>query len=99
MLLEGVTLDEFAGEGGEKNPSPKAKNNPGEKRKREMDKEDEEKEEKQEKRVRRGGARWQRGVRHVENVSVTTTMQFSSYTTVIFTFIFNTDFKQEHNHS
>ena len=35
-----------------------------------MDKEDEEeKEEKQEKRVRRGGARWQRGVRHVENVS------------------------------
>ena len=30
---------------------------------------------------------------------VTTTMQFSSYTTVIFTFIFNTDFKQEHNHS
>ena len=102
MLLEGVTLDEFAGEGGEKKPSPKAKNNPGEKRKREVDKEDEEEKEKEkqkEKRVRRGGARWQRGGRHVENVSVTTTMQFSSYTTVIFTFIFNTDFKQEHNHS
>ena len=100
MLLEGVTLDEFAGEGDEKKPSPKAKNNPGEKRKREVDKEDEEEKEKEkqkEKRVRRGGARWQRRGRRGE--CVTTTMQFSSYTTVIFTFIFNTDFKQEHNHS
>ena len=102
MLLEGVTLDEFAGEGGEKTPSPKAKK-PGEKRKREGDKEDKEeekeKEKGKEKRVRRGGVRWQRGGRHVENVSVTTTMQFSGYTTIIFTFIFNTDFKQEHNNS
>ena len=96
MLLEGVNLDEFAGEGGEKKTSPKPKKEPWEKRKREGGEEDK----KTRKRWRkRGGVRWQRGGRHVENVSVTTIMQFSSYTTVIFTFIFNTDFKQEHNNS
>ena len=82
--------------GVKKKPSPKPKKEPGEKRKREGGEEDK----KTRKRWRkRGGVRWQRGGRHVENVSVTTIMQFSSYTTVIFTFIFNTDFKQEHNNS
>ena len=48
---------------------------------------------------KKGRSEVAKGGRHVENVSVTTIMQFSSYTTVIFTFIFNTDFKQEHNNS
>ena len=62
MLLQGVKLDEFAGEGDEKKNPPKPKTKTGEKRKREGDKEDEEEEEKEkEKRVRRGGVRWQRG--------------------------------------
>ena len=51
MLLEGVNLDEFVGEGGEKNPHQSLKRNQGKKGKG-----------KGVKRWRkRGGVRWQRG--------------------------------------
>ena len=47
-------------------------------------------------RVRRRGEWWHRGGRHVENINVTTFAVW--YTTVIFTIIFKSDFKQEDNH-
>ena len=88
MLLEGVNFDsgdEFERDGA--SPSPKKKTTPVQKRKRGEEEEEEEKEDKEEqeekekkenKRIRRGGSRWNREGRHVENVSVTTTMQFGT---------------------
>ena len=82
MLLEGMNFDEFEREEGGNTPSPKKKS-AVEKRRREDEKEEKEEEEKKEKeenkiKIRRGGARWNRGGRHVENASVTTTMQFGT---------------------
>ena len=88
MLLEGVNFDssdEFERDGA--SPSPKKKLTPAQKRKRGEEEEEEEKEDKEEeeekekeenKRIGRGGSRWNRGGRHVENLSVTTTMQFGT---------------------
>ena len=100
MLLEGVNFDEFAEQDRGTTPSPKTKKNTvvqKRKRKEKVEEEEEEEKETAKKRIRRGGARWHRGGRHVENVSVTTTMQFGTLHTVIFTIIFNADFKQEDN--
>ena len=94
MLLEGVNFEEFDDEGAGKTSPPKQKPF-GQKRRREEEvggkEEEEEKEEEGEKKeqhkkkIRRGGAgRWNRGGRHVENVSVTTTMQFGIYTSLSF---------------
>ena len=89
MLLKGVNFEGFDGEGAGNTPSPKQKLF-GQKRRREEEiggkEEEEEKEEEDEKiendkkKIRRGGGRWNRGGRHVENVSVTTNMQFGMYT-------------------
>ena len=90
MLLESVNFEEFDSEGGGNTPSPKKKN-VGEKRKRDEEKEEkkgeEEKKEKEEndkKRIRRGGGRWNGRGRYVENVSVTTTMQFGTPLSFLF---------------
>ena len=81
MLLKGVNFEEFDGEGAGNTPSQKQKPF-GQKRRRE---EEEEKKEKNDKRkIRRGGGRWNRGGRHIENVSVTTTIQFGIYTSLSF---------------
>ena len=63
-----------------KKPTPVQKRKRGEEEEEEEkeDKEEEEEKKKKNKRIRRGGSRWNRGGRHVENVSVTTTMQFGT---------------------
>ena len=73
-LLEGVNFDEFKGEGGRNTPSPKKKSVVQKRREDEIEEkeEEEEKKEKEEndtKKIRWGVARWNRGGRHIENVS------------------------------